>query len=212
MALHIYTDGGLNSIKGQHVTGRGLGGQGIVIHDENTEIVYTRSIHYPEVTTSQRMELSAVMNALDAAVYVLNNDREAIRSTNIQIYSDSAYIVNCIKAGWWFNWMVKQNGKWQTSSKADVENQDLWRSILSKTRLTYEAVASKFGPGRPWQRLSNHHDAKVVEESMRNGLNVSFNKVKGHSDNIFNNMADKLATEGKFGKECIFVSDKGFYA
>src|SRR5699024_1394065 len=46
----------------------------------------------------------------------------------ILVYSDSAYIVNCFKQGWYHNWRV--NG-WKASSGKPVKNRNLWESLLS---------------------------------------------------------------------------------
>lgn len=67
-------------------------------------------------TTNNRMELTAVIKGL-----------EAIKtSCEVDIYSDSAYVVNAFLQGWVENW--KNNG-WKTS-KGEVLNQDLWKSLL----------------------------------------------------------------------------------
>ncbi len=71
-------------------------------------------------TTNQRMEMTAVIRALEAVK----------RPAPTTIYSDSAYIVNCMHQRWYERW--RENG-WQTSNKKKVKNQDLWASILQLT-------------------------------------------------------------------------------
>lgn len=68
-------------------------------------------------TTNNRMELFAIVQGL-------KNLKEPCE---VVIYSDSALCVNSINNGWLDNWV--KNG-WKTSSKDDVKNKDLWKSLL----------------------------------------------------------------------------------
>lgn len=47
------------------------------------------------------------------------------------VYSDSAYLVNCMNDGWYLNW--QKNG-WRKSAKKPVKNSDLWRGLLEVSR------------------------------------------------------------------------------
>jgi ribonuclease HI len=64
------------------------------------------------------MELTACIRAL-----------ETIKSGDIpiDIYSDSAYLVNCMHDKWYVNW--QKNG-WKNAKKQSVENRDLWEQLL----------------------------------------------------------------------------------
>jgi len=70
-------------------------------------------------TTNQRMEVSA---ALDAA-----------RSLEgpLEVVSDSTYVVNCFRQGWWQRWLA--NG-WRTAARQPVANQDLWEPLVDLHR------------------------------------------------------------------------------
>lgn len=70
-------------------------------------------------TTNQRMELTACIKAL-----------EQIRHAGyeIHIYTDSAYLVNCMQKKWYVKWL--ENG-WKNSLKNPIENRDLWEKLLS---------------------------------------------------------------------------------
>ena len=67
-------------------------------------------------TTNQRMELMAVIAALEA----LN------KASRVRIFTDSMYVRNGITA-WVKNWV--RNG-WKTSEKKPVRNQDLWERLI----------------------------------------------------------------------------------
>lgn len=73
-------------------------------------------------TTNNRMELIAVIKALD---FIVKNFSEY--QHNIQLYSDSSYVINSINNNWLFNWV--KNG-WQTSRGIEVANKDLWEELL----------------------------------------------------------------------------------
>jgi ribonuclease HI len=71
-------------------------------------------------TTNNRMELTAVIEALKALK----------QPCRVKVHSDSAYIVNCFKQKWYLNW--QKNG-WVNSAKKAVENKDLWQELLRLT-------------------------------------------------------------------------------
>ncbi|ASS74466.1 ribonuclease HI [Tumebacillus algifaecis] len=68
-------------------------------------------------TTNQRMELLAVIEALKLLKY----------PCKVDVYSDSAYLINCFKSRWYVNW--EKNG-WLNSQKQPVANRDLWEELL----------------------------------------------------------------------------------
>lgn len=72
-------------------------------------------------TTNNRMELKAVLEALKKVL----SGRDA--STNFEIVSDSAYVINALSDGRVRMW--RGNG-WLTKQKTEVKNRDLWEQIL----------------------------------------------------------------------------------
>lgn len=72
------------------------------------------------LTTNQRMELLAVLEALRS----LGVGSEAGR---IEVVSDSAYVVNCFRDGWWKTW--QRNG-WRNAKKQPVANADIWLPLV----------------------------------------------------------------------------------
>ena len=99
-------------------------------------------------TTNNIMEITAVIEGLKA----LKDPCE------VELYSDSAYVVNTFTQGWIFNWMQKG---WKTASGDSVKNKELWQELYSLTKIH----------------------------------KVTFNKVKGHADNHYNNRCDELARD-----------------
>lgn len=80
-------------------------------------------------STNQRMELTAALEALRLINEEIDpTGRESLRIT---IRSDSQYLCNAFNQGWLANW--QRNG-WRNAKKRPVENQDLWRDLLSQVR------------------------------------------------------------------------------
>ena len=103
----IYTDGACSGNPGP-------GGWGaVLIYGE-----HRREISGGEaVTTNNRMELTAAIKALEA----LNAPCE------VDLYSDSAYLINAYEQGWLKNWIRRG---WVKADKKPVENVDLWKRLL----------------------------------------------------------------------------------
>lgn len=124
--ITIYTDGACSGNPGP-------GGWGAVLFygEKQKEISGGES-----KTTNQRMELTAVIEALKAL---------KVEEWDITVYSDSAYIVNAFKQKWISNW--QKNG-WKNSKKEDVANQDLWKELIAlmrKNRVRIEKVRGHSG-------------------------------------------------------------------
>ncbi|WP_054694161.1 ribonuclease HI [Syntrophomonas palmitatica] len=122
----IYTDGACSGNPGP-------GGWGAVLfYGEHIKEISGGE----EATTNQRMELTAVIEALKAL---------KVSGWEVTVYSDSAYIVNAFKQGWIENW--QKNG-WKNSKKEAVANQDLWLNLLAllqKNRVKIEKVKGHAG-------------------------------------------------------------------
>jgi ribonuclease HI len=66
-------------------------------------------------TTNQRMEIQAAL--------------EAVRALDgpLIVVSDSTYVVNCFRDGWWRAWLTRG---WLNSGKKPVANRDLWEPLI----------------------------------------------------------------------------------
>lgn len=135
--VKIYTDGACSG-------NPGVGGWGAVLfyRDEKREIS-----GYEENTTNNKMELTAAIKALERLK----------EPCEVELYSDSAYLVNAFLEGWLTKWQM--NG-FKSSNKKPVQNVDLWQKLIE---------------------LNNIHK-------------ITWIKVKGHADNVYNNRCDALAT------------------
>jgi len=115
----IYTDGACSGNPGN-------GGWGAVLfHGQNR-----REISGAEPnTTNNRMELTAVIEALSLLK----------KTCHVDLYSDSAYVVNAFLQDWIGSW--KQKG-WRGSDNKPVKNLDLWLKLDQLTN-THEVVFHK---------------------------------------------------------------------
>ncbi|MDE7405530.1 MAG: ribonuclease HI [Clostridiales bacterium] len=80
-------------------------------------------------TTNNRMEVYAAIAGLSALK----------EKCNVNLYSDSAYLVNAIEQHWLDNW--KRNA-WRTADNKPVKNQDLWQQ-LSELRVRHNVTFIK---------------------------------------------------------------------
>ncbi|MFP5320248.1 MAG: ribonuclease H [Acidimicrobiia bacterium] len=68
-------------------------------------------------STNQRMEITAAYRA------VLANEGP------LTVVSDSTYVVNCFRDGWWRGWLAKD---WKNSQRKPVANRDLWEPFIEE--------------------------------------------------------------------------------
>ena len=118
--IEIYTDGSCKG-NGKNDACGGWGFVAIINKDEKEPYqVYSGEKN----TTNNRMEMTAVIEACKSYenfLLTFNKDDYCI------IYTDSAYIHNCISQGWWKKWVI--NG-WVNSKKEPVKNKDLWEKLI----------------------------------------------------------------------------------
>ena len=68
-------------------------------------------------TTNNRMELMAAIVGLEAL----------IKPCNVELYSDSQYLVKAFNDGWIWGWIKKG---WKRGKNEPVKNRDLWERLL----------------------------------------------------------------------------------
>lgn len=122
--IQIYTDGACSGNPGP-------GGYGIVMEwaEKNYQKQFSEGFRK---TTNNRMELLAVIIALEK----IKN-----KAMQVQVFSDSKYVVDAINQKWIFGWQKKNFNK--------VKNPDLWRRFLK----IYEAKSTEF----QWVKGHNNH-------------------------------------------------------
>ena len=74
-----------------------------------------------ENTTNNVMELTAVIESLKLLKF----------PCKVNLYSDSAYVVNAFLQKWINNW---HKNNWKTADKQDVKNKELWQELLTLTK------------------------------------------------------------------------------
>ena len=125
--IKIYTDGACSGNPGP-------GGWGAILKYKDT----VREISGgEEQTTNNRMELSAVICALELLK----------EPCLVAIYSDSKYVIDGLEKGWAKSW--RSNG-WRKKDKKPALNPDLWeRLLVQEERHTLEYNWVKGHAGHP---------------------------------------------------------------
>lgn len=109
--VEIFTDGACSG-------NPGAGGFGVILRREDRE----KEISGCEpMTTNNRMELTAVIKALEALK----------KPCKVKLVTDSNYVVQGMTS-WIFQWM---RNNWKNSQKQQVLNRDLWEQLLSLSHL-----------------------------------------------------------------------------
>jgi ribonuclease HI len=101
------------------------------------------------VTTNQRMEIQAALEAVRALPGPL------------VIVSDSTYVVNCFRDGWWRGWLARG---WTTSAKKPVANRDLWEPLVQLVQERGD-VTFRWVKGHSGDPMNDLVDRLAVEQS-----------------------------------------------
>jgi ribonuclease HI len=134
--IEIYTDG---ACKGNP----GIGGWGALLSSGGK----TRELFGGEAhTTNNRMELTAVIRALEALK----------RRCRVRLHTDSKYVQQGISE-WIHAW--KKRG-WKTADKKPVKNEDLWREL--------DALAVQHDIEWLWVKGHNGHDGNERADELAN--------------------------------------------
>ncbi len=107
----IYTDGACSGNPGPG------GWAAVLIYGEHKKEIYGGNKN----TTNNIMELTAIIEGLKALK----------QECNVEVYSDSAYVINGFNQGWIYNWIKKG---WKTADGNDVKNKELWKELHSLTK------------------------------------------------------------------------------
>jgi ribonuclease HI len=99
-------------------------------------------------TTNQRMEVTAVLRALQSLAGPLH------------VVSDSTYVVNCFRNQWWVGW--KRRG-WRNAQGKPVANQDLWKELLDLALDPSRPVTFEWVKGHSGDRMNDVVDLMATQ-------------------------------------------------
>lgn len=111
-SINIYTDGACSGNPGP-------GGWGAVLVYNGIEKQLSGG---EKNTTNNRMELTAVIEALKALK----------EPCNVALTTDSKYVCDAINKEWVFGW---QNNNWRKADKKPALNVDLWEQLLELLKI-----------------------------------------------------------------------------
>ena len=138
----IYTDGACSGNPGP-------GGWGAILSYNGREKELSGG---EKQTTNNRMELTAVISALEAL-------REPCA---VELYSDSKYVIDALSKGWAESWRKKN---WIKSDKKPALNPDLWERLLDLTAV--HTMRYHWVKGHADNEYNNRCDALAVAERDR---------------------------------------------
>ena len=137
--VDIYTDGACSG-------NPGAGGYCAILIYNAVEKVISGS---ETETTNNRMEIMAVIKGIEALK----------EPCNVNLYSDSQYVVGAFNQKWIENW---QNNSWRTAGKKEVKNIDLWIKLLELVKMhNVNFIKVK---GHADNEFNNRCDKIAVEE------------------------------------------------
>lgn len=105
-------------------------------------------------TTNNRMELTAVIEALKALK----------EGCEVDLYSDSKYVIDALEKGWVYNW---RRNNWVKSDKKPALNSDLWETLLGE--MARHKVKLHWVKGHASNPKNNRCDELAVAESKKFG-------------------------------------------
>lgn len=140
----IYTDGACSGNPGP-------GGWAAILKYGEREKVLSGG---EKLTTNNRMELIAVISALEAL-------KEPCK---VRLYSDSKYVCDAVEKGWARSW--RERG-WRKGDKSPAKNPDLWERLLRL--LDEHEVEFVWLRGHADNPYNNRCDEIAVAESRKFG-------------------------------------------
>ena len=158
--IHIYTDGGCSGNPGPggwaYVIIRDWGDGGLAQEPE----ILAEKWGAERATTNNRMELQAVIGALEALPVDVGLEK-------VNVYTDSQYVQKGISI-WINDW--KKKG-WKTSDKKPVKNQDLWQKLDAlATGFKLSWVWVKGHAGNKYNEMCDVMTRKAIVSLQNNAL------------------------------------------
>jgi len=122
--VEVFTDGACSG-------NPGVGGYGVILRSGEREKELSGC---EPMTTNNRMELTAVLRALEALK----------KPCRVKVVTDSNYVVKGMTS--WINTWLRNN--WKNSQKQNVVNRDLWEELLRLSK----------GHEISWEWVKGHND------------------------------------------------------
>jgi len=135
----VYTDGACSGNPGP-------GGWGWIVPDGPW------SNGFDADTTNQRMELQAVLNAVQSL------------DGPVEVVSDSTYVVNCFVQRWWEGWLRRG---WKNANKQPVANRDLWEPLLEIYQHRNDELSFRWVKGHSGDQYNDLADQLAVDAVQR---------------------------------------------
>lgn len=143
--INLYTDGACSG-------NPGAGGYAAILVFNNKEKEIAGGFRK---TTNNRMELTAVIKGLKALK----------EKCNVNIYSDSKYIVDAFNAGWIYKW---EKLGWRRGKKNVLLNPDLWKELYELTKK--HDIIFNWVKGHSSHPMNERCDRLAVIESKKSSL------------------------------------------
>lgn len=139
--MEIYTDGACSGNPGK-------GGWAYIILNREDKTELSRASGAEKLTTNNRMELTAVIKALQKT-----EAEYAGAETAVSVHTDSQYVQQGISS-----WIIKwKKNSWKTAAKQPVKNKDLWVEL--------DTLNARLKP--EWFWVKGHAGNKYNEECDR---------------------------------------------
>jgi ribonuclease HI len=146
--IEIYTDGACSGNPGP-------GGWGAILRYRGTGQVFEKELSGGEAaTTNNRMELTAFLCAL----------QQLREPCEIELYSDSQYVINALEKGWAKGWRARG---WKKADKSPALNADLWAAAL--TEAEKHTIRFHWLKGHAGHPENERCDRLAVEQSKKYG-------------------------------------------
>jgi len=123
--IELYSDGGAEPNPGK-------GGYGVILSHKGYRKEFSQGFKH---TTNNRMELMGVIVGLE----------QLKTSSEVQVYTDSKYVVDGIEKGWAKSWKAKN---WYRTKNEKAINSDLWERLLnliSKHKVKFNWIKGHVG-------------------------------------------------------------------
>ena len=117
----------------------------------------TENSGFEAETTNNKMELMAVIKGLEAIP----------EKCNVEVYSDSAYVVNAFLEDWISSW---EKRKWRNSEGKPVKNLELWQRLVE---------LSEFHKVK-WNKVAGHSDDELNNRCDR----LAKAEILNHKENL----------------------------